>query len=163
SKNLINDVAFALQYLKRCTRLGMGLNKAIYNLRNYGIDSGTIDHCLEELEDDEEYNAAIEIINTLYQRNANNSYKAIIKKIRDRLYFKGFTNETIERAMADYDFSYSAEKEEGALEQEFYKQLYKYQKKMSGNQLNEKLIDVLLRKGYNYENIKQLIKQRGDI
>lgn len=162
SKNLINDEAYTLQYLKRCTRVGMGLNKAIYNLRGYGIDSKTIDHCLEELEDDEEYTAAIAFINSLYSRNLNSSHKAIIKRIRDRLYFKGFTNETIERAMADYDFNYSAQKEEEALTHDFYKQLNKYQRKLSGVALNEKLIDVLLRKGYNYENIKQLIKQRGD-
>lgn len=161
AKNLINDETFSLHYLKRCTRLGMGLNKAIYNLRSYGIDSSTIDHCLEELENDEEYTAALEIIKTLYERNANASHLAIIKKIRDRLYFKGFTNETIERAMADYDFTYSAEKEEKTLQYEFTKQLHKYGKKLSGTDLHEKLIDVLLRKGYNYENIKQLIKQRG--
>ena len=28
-------------------RLGIGLNKAIYNLRSYGIDSQIIDRCLE--------------------------------------------------------------------------------------------------------------------
>ena len=50
---------YAMNYFKRCTRLGIGHNKAIYNLRNYGVDTEIIDTCLEELDDDEEYQAAM--------------------------------------------------------------------------------------------------------
>jgi Glycosyltransferase len=164
SKNLINDAAYALQYIKRSSRLGIGLNKAIYNLRNLGIDGTTIDQCLEEVQYDEEYDAAINVINTLYKKNTSNSHKAIIKRIRDRLYSKGFTNETVEKAMSDYDFTYSEKKEEEIMIHEYEKQINRYKKKLSGNTLEEKIIDVLLRKGYNYDSIKQIIKkQRGDI
>ena len=128
-KNLINDEAYTLNYLKRCTRLGIGLNKAIYNLRSYGISSEIIDHCLEENDVDDEYNAATEIIDTYYNRNSTFSYKAILKKIRDKLYIKGFTTETIERALADYDFDFDDQKEQMALEKEFIKQKKKYLKK----------------------------------
>ena len=90
--------AYTLNYLKRCTRLGIGLNKAIYNLRSYGIDSQIIDRCLEEIDDDDdEYNAATTLIESIYSRNTSFSYKAMVKKIRDKLYIKGFTSETIER------------------------------------------------------------------
>ena len=34
-------------------------------------------------------------------------------------------------------------------------------KKYQGNQLKEKIIDTLLRKGYNYEHIKELIYKEG--
>jgi 1,2-diacylglycerol 3-alpha-glucosyltransferase len=164
SKNLINDEAYTLQYIKRSARLGIGFNKAIYNLRNQGVDSTTIDECLEEIQYDEEYNAAIDVINTLYKKNTSSSHKAIIKRIRDRLYAKGFTNETIERAMSDYDFTYSEKKEEEVLINEYEKQMSRYKRKLSGSTLDEKVIDVLLRKGYNYDSIKQIInKQRGDI
>lgn len=160
-KNLINDEAYTLNYLKRCTRLGIGLNKAIYNLRSYGISGEIIDRCLEENDAEDEYNAATEIIDTYYNRNSTFSYKAILKKIRDKLYIKGFTTETIERALADYDFDFDAQKEQMALEKEFIKQKKKYLKKYQGNQLKEKIIDTLLRKGYNYEHIKELIYKEG--
>ena len=139
-KNLINDEAYTLNYLKRCTRLGIGLNKAIYNLRSYGISSEIIDHCLEENDINDEYNAATEIIDAYYNRNSTFSYKAILKKIRDKLYIKGFTTETIERALADYDFDFDDQKELMALEKEFIKQKKKYLKKYQGNQLKEKII-----------------------
>lgn len=57
-----------MNYFKRCTRLGIGHNKAIYNLRSYGVDSETIDLCLEELDDDEEYQAAMLLINNYYKK-----------------------------------------------------------------------------------------------
>ena len=160
-KNLINDEAYTLNYLKRCTRLGIGLNKAIYNLRSYGISGEILDRCLEENDTDDEYNAATEIIDTYYNRNSTFSYKAMLKKIRDKLYIKGFTTETIERALADYDFDFDDQKEQTALEKEFIKQKKKYLKKYQGNRLKEKIIDTLLRKGYNYEHIKELINREG--
>lgn len=160
-KNLINDEAYTLNYIKRCTRLGIGLNKAIYNLRNYGISSEIIDQCLEENSFDDEYNAATELIDLYYNRNSGFSYKAMLKKIRDKLYIKGFTSEAIEKAISDYDFKFDYEKEQEALEKEFLKQKKKYIKKYHDRQLKEKIIDSLLRKGYNYEHIKEIINKEG--
>jgi SOS response regulatory protein OraA/RecX len=34
-----------------------------------------------------------------------------------------------------------------------------YERRFSGSQLQEKLINFLLRKGYNYSNIKRLLKE----
>lgn len=59
NKNLINDEEYTMNYLKRCTRLGVGLNKAIYNLRNYGVSDEIIDQCLEKNSFDDEYLALL--------------------------------------------------------------------------------------------------------
>ena len=161
NKNLINDEEYTVNYLKRCTRLGVGLNKAIYNLRNYGVSDEIIDQCLEKNSFDDEYLAATKIIDTYYNRNIGFSYKAMLKKIRDKLYIKGFTNEAIEKALFDYDFEFDYEKEHNALEKEFIKQKKKYSKKYDTNQLKEKIINNLLRKGYNYEDIKEIMNKEG--
>lgn len=161
NKNLINDEEYTVNYLKRCTRLGVGLNKAIYNLRNYGVSDEIIDQCLEKNSFDDEYLAATKIIDTYYNRNIGFSYKAMLKKIRDKLYIKGFTNEAIEKALSDYDFEFDYEKEHNALEKELIKQKKKYSKKYDTNQLKEKIINNLLRKGYNYEDIKEIMNKEG--
>lgn len=161
-KNLINDEAYTMQYLRRCTKLGIGLNKAIYNLRSYEITSDVIDRCLEEFDDNDEYNAAIELIESLYSNANSFSHKALLKRIRDKLYFKGFTADTIERAMSDFDFEYNDENEKLSLQKDFDKALLRYSKKIQGSKLREKLIDVLLRKGYNYEDIRKLISIKGE-
>ena len=85
----------------------------------------------------------------------------MLKKIRDKLYIKGFTNEAIEKALSDYDFEFDYEKEHNALEKEFIKQKKKYSKKYDTNQLKEKIINNLLRKGYNYEDIKEIMNKEG--
>lgn len=155
-KNLINDRLYTINYLKRCTRIGIGLNKAVYHLRNYGVDSEIIDSCLEEL-DNEEYVSATRLIDSYFTKNNSNSYKNMQKKIKEKLYVKGFTNETIEKAMSDYDFEYDDEKEKMALEKDVDKAIARYSKKLSGNELKNKLIDTLLRKGYNYDDIKDIL------
>ena len=96
-----------------------------------------------------------------YNRNNGFSYKAMLKKIRDKLYIKGFTSEAIEKAISDYDFKFDYEKEQQALEKEFLKQKKKHIKKYHDQQLKEKIIDSLLRKGYNYEHIKEIINKEG--
>ena len=161
SKNLINDEEYTINYLRRCTRLGVGLNKAIYNLHTYGISNELIDQCLEKNSFDDEYFAATKIIDTYYNRNIGFSYKIMLKKIRDKLYIKGFTNETIEKALSDYDFKFDYEKEHDALEKEYIKQKNKYLRKYEDKQLKEKIINSLLRKGYNYEDIKEIMNREG--
>ena len=37
----------------------------------------------------------------------------------------------------------------------------KYSKRYQGTHLKEKIIDTLLRKGYNYEHIKELLNREG--
>lgn len=161
SKNLINDEEYTINYLRRCTRLGVGLNKAIYNLHTYGISNELIDQCLEKNSFDDEYFAATKIIDTYYNRNIGFSYKVMLKKIHDKLYIKGFTNETIEKALSDYDFKFDYEKEHDALEKEYIKQKNKYLRKYEDKQLKEKIINSLLRKGYNYEDIKEIMNREG--
>lgn len=161
SKNLINDEEYTINYLRRCTRLGVGLNKAIYNLHTYGISNELIDQCLEKNSFDDEYFAATKIIDTYYNRNIGFSYKIMLKKICDKLYIKGFTNETIEKALSDYDFKFDYEKEHDALEKEYIKQKNKYLRKYEDKQLKEKIINSLLRKGYNYEDIKEIMNREG--
>ena len=43
-----------------------------------------------------------------------------------------------------------------------YNKRVKYSKKYSGKELKNKLIDTLLRKGYNYEDIKNILAAKED-
>ncbi len=73
-KNLINDEAYTLHYLRRSIRLEMGINKAVYNLINLDISREIIDQCLLELEDDEEYQeteTTLDVMNVFM----NNTFK----------------------------------------------------------------------------------------
>ena len=114
--------------------------------------------------DDEEYTAATHLIDDYFKRNNSNSFKHIQMRIKEKLYVKGFTSDTIDKAMSDYDFVYDDEKEKMALAKEANKVYLKYAKKLSDNELRNKLIDTLLRKGYNYDDIKDFLadKEKDD-
>ena len=50
------------------------------------------------------------------------------------------------------------EKEKFALEKDMTKALNRYSKKIQGKELKNKIIDTLLKKGYNYEDIKHILE-----
>ena len=68
------------------------------------------------------------LINNYYQRNNTISYRNIQRKIKEKLFLKGFTNDVIDKAMAEYDFEYDLEKEKLALEKDYLKASYRYEK-----------------------------------
>jgi len=104
------------------------------------------------------------LINNYYQRNNTISYRNIQRKIKEKLFLKGFTNDVIDKAMAEYDFEYDLEKEKLALEKDYLKASHRYEKKLEGKDLRNKIIDTLLKKGYNYEDIKNIleVKENND-
>ena len=66
--------------------------------------------------------------------------------------------------MAEYDFEYDLDKEKAALEKDYFKAHHRYEKKLKGKDLKNKIIDTLLKKGYNYEDIKNIleVKEKND-
>ncbi len=66
--------------------------------------------------------------------------------------------------MAEYDFEYDLEKEKLALGKDYLKASHRYEKKLEGKDLRNKIIDTLLKKGYNYEDIKNIleVKENND-
>ena len=161
-KKLLNDHEYAITYLKRCIRHGIGINKAVVTLIKYQVSSEIIDEAIEVLEDDEEYEAALEMIEKAVEKSSAFSYRQMILKIRNKLHMKGFTKDTIERAIEDYEFEYSPEREMQALEVDYDKALVKYRRRVSNIMLRDKIINNLLKKGYSYDSIKQVILEKGD-
>ncbi len=158
-KNLINDDEYALAYLKRCMRQKTGINKAVHHLLDARIPTEVIDRCIAVLEDDEEYQAAIDLIDKTYTKAQQFSYKSMIQRVREKLYVRGFTKSTIERAINDYNFEYSYEQEMAALNNDYQKVLTKYRRRVTNKQLHDKVINVLLKKGYNYDDIKSIMSE----
>ena len=56
------------------------------------------------------------------------------------------------------------EVEKIALEKDYLKASHRYEKKLEGKDLRNKIIDTLLKKGYNYEDIKNIleVKENND-
>ena len=50
------------------------------------------------------------------------------------------------------------------MEKDYLKASHRYEKKLEGKDLRNKIIDTLLKKGYNYEDIKNIleVKENND-
>lgn len=156
-KNLINDYQYSLDYISKSLRTGNGLNKCIYNLNSIGVKRDIIDSCLLELNKDDEYDSCMVLIEKLINKNKAFSHKMMIKRVSSKLYNKGYTADTIQKALSMYDFVYNRESEIESLQLEFQKAFTKYRRKVSNKELQRKLVDVLLKKGYNYDDINELV------
>ena len=160
-KNLINDEEYAIDYLQRASKLGLGVNKAISNLRMKGIEDEIIDKNRGAYKQEEEYEAAIELVKKAYDSNAKKSRVAMIDAIGNKLYLKGFSSSVINKVMTTFDFYNDQELEEELILKEFDKAYKRYSQKFEGKQLYTKIYIYLMRKGFDYQLIKQVMKESG--
>jgi len=156
-RNLINDQAYATDYFKRASKMGVGMNKAIRNLSEKGISQEIIDECLIDYSMENEKVNAKELVKKINMNNTNKSRIALINTIRDRLYRNGFTSETINEVLDETEFHVNEEFEKELLEKEFEKAFKKYSKKYTGTILSQKIFVYLNRKSFESEFIKECL------
>mgnify|MGYP003275612200 CR=1 FL=1 len=160
-KNLINDEEYTVDYLQRASKLGLGINKAISNLRMKGIDDEVIEKNREAYGEEQEYETALEIVEKAYAANSRKSRTAMIDAIADKLYLKGFSSVVINKVMTTFDFYADEELEEELILKEFDKAFKRYSQKFDGKPLYNKIYIYLMRKGFDYQLIKQVMKESG--
>lgn len=158
-KHLIDDYEYTRQYLQKANRLSIGINKAIDNLKRDGISPFVIDECLEVYSSDIEYEKALALIEKLYTENKVRSPKALMTNIRNRLFHRGFSQNIVERAMNDFSFDFSENHTQMLLRKEFDKVYRRYKSKYEGSLLKNKIITYLIQKGYEYNDIVNLIEE----
>ncbi|WP_041138332.1 glycosyltransferase [Beduini massiliensis] len=160
-KNLINDEEYTIDYLQRASKLGLGINKAISNLRMKGIEDEVIEKNREAYGEEQEYETALEIVEKVYAANSRKSRTAMIDAIADKLYLKGFSSAVINKVMTTFDFYADEELEEELILKEFDKAFKRYSQKFDGKPLYNKIYIYLMRKGFDYQLIKQVMKESG--
>ncbi len=161
-RNLVNDEKYASEYIELCNRKSIGINRAIYNLRKNKVRLDAIDYAIENMDQEKQVESAKHMIEDIYATRSTKSYQALIKGIKNRLFNRGFTPETIDLAMGSINLRFDVVKEKDSLEKELQKCIRRYQRKFDGEALVQKCIDGLLRKGYRYEDIKEIV-DKGEI
>ncbi len=161
-RDLINDERYASDYIEICTRKSIGINRAIYSLRKSKVRLDAIDYAIENLDEQNQIESAKSMIEDIYATESTKSYRSLINAIRNRLFNRGFTPETIDIAMGSINLRFDIVKEKETLEKELMKCQRKYQRKYQGDELIQRCIDGLLKKGYRYEDIKEIV-ERGEV
>lgn len=158
-KNLIDDVEYTRNYFQKAVRLGLGVNKIVYNLKRDGVSPFVIDEFLAEYSQDVEYDKALEIVQKLYNENTTKPQYALIQNIKNKLFNKGFSQDVVERAINDFDFIFPKEHTKKLLTKEYYRVYNRYKSRYDAHILKSKIITFLVQKGYEYDDVVEIISE----
>lgn len=158
-KKLIDDYEYCYNYIESSLNKGYGFNRAVASLKKEGMSADIINHTLEAFSDELEYDKAIEIIEKLYNANHTRSPNALIANIKSKLFNKGFKTETVDRALDHVEMHFPEEETQALLKQEYERAYRRYHNKYEGQSLKNKIVQFLMRKGYEYSDITSLLEE----
>ncbi len=160
--HLIDDREYADNFMNRANRTGMGINKALKKLAGMGIDEAILDELKASHSRELELEKAEALIRKEVEGNHSKSQAALRQAITDKLYYQGFDQDIIQEAMAQVPFEVSAQNEKAILISEFDKIKKRYEKRFSGRDLEVRITQYLNRKGFTFEKIREVMKERDD-
>ncbi|MCI9094526.1 MAG: glycosyltransferase [Coprobacillus sp.] len=158
-KNLIDDYEYTKNYFNRSTKLGIGINKIIFNLKREGVSPFVIDEFLETYSQDFEYDKAIDLVKKLFSENTTKPQYALIQNIKNKLFNKGFSQDIVERAISDFDFTIPKEHTKMLLTKEYLRVYNRYKNRYDSHILKSKIITFLVQKGYEYDDVIEIINE----
>ena len=156
-KNLIDDYEYTKNYFQRSSRLGIGINKIVFNLKNQGVSSFVIDEYLADYSKDLEYDKAAELVKKLYNENTTRPQYALVQNIKNKLFNKGFSQDIVDRAINEFNFVMPKEHTKKLLTKEYYRVYDRYKNRYDANILKSKVITFLVQKGYEYDDVIEII------
>lgn len=159
-KHLIDDYAYAKDYLAKASRMGMGIRKAIQKLREKGIPQDILEGLRNDYSRDIEVENATETIRKLSNQNRTRSHGALIHNIRNRLFSNGFDQDVIDEAMHQVSIEKDDNLEKKLLEKEVEKAYQKYARRYNDQALDSHVYAYLARKGFQSDWIKSAIEER---
>lgn len=158
-KSLIDDSEYVKNYFQKAIRLGIGINKIVYNLKKEGVSPVVIDEYLATYSQDLEYDKATEIVQKLYDANSTKPRYALIQNIRNKLFNKGFSQDVVERAINEFDFVFPKEHTMNLLRKEYNRVYNRYKSRYDKPILKSKIITFLVQKGYEYDDVIEIMKE----
>ena len=157
SDNWINDQNYARNILDQNQLSG---DKGPHNLQQKLGQKGIEKKILHQLMAEYDFSAVAERVaqKSLKKYQAKLPHKALKDKLIQSLMSKGFSYTLAQEAIASLEIENDHEQEVDLIYRELDKQHRKYAKKYQGYDLQQRLIQSLARKGYDYDLIKSAIR-----
>ena len=153
---LLNNNNYIKSYISDAVFLRLeGPYKIKNDLIDLGMDEVVISDELSKIDKNIISDNASKIINKKIKANRNYSEYKLKQKILYELSEKGYDKELIIDLLSDYEFNDS-----NLLEREFELQYIKLSKKYEGNELIYKIKQKLYAKGYDINQINELIQKK---
>lgn len=150
---LLDDRAVIKEVLEYADYKHYGYNRIKEELFKKGISSIYIDKI--QYDEVRETKHAKELLKGFERKYSKYNYSMMKKHIYDGYLRMGYSFD-IASKMLDYVSPLDEKKEILLLKEDYRKFKNKYEKKLSGNSLKEKIIESLLMKGYRYKDITTL-------
>ncbi len=155
----INDERYVATQIEGMRAALLGRRRIQNELVKKGIPHEMVDDELDSIHDSYFLDGAKSVIeNTLPTMKSKNSAKTRLA-IEQKLQRMGYNYNIITEAMSSFDFDKSAEEEEALLLKEYSKQYERLCRKYEGKELRNKLITTLIRKGYDYDQVRELVEE----
>ena len=134
----------------------------IYKQKIYkaGVEKNIIEDYGERYEQEQPLEDIVALADKLMHQKKG-PMKKRTDKVKQSLLQKGYSFEMINEAMQALDFEPDTDEIDALLQKELEKVYRKNERKYSGQQLVMKTIEALLRKGYEYDTIKDKLRESG--
>ena len=151
----LNDDLYASSYIHDALILSnKGYNKIYNELDNLGINTTIIKKYLDKITDEEWYDKINRLINKKIKSNSTYSSNKLKMKLNNDLINLGYPSDMISNILENY----SIDNNNDILIKNYNKIYNKLSKKYEGNELEFQLTNKLLKEGFNYDDIKSIIK-----
>ena len=155
--NLLNEEDIIDDYLAYADFKLYGENRIKEELYKKGITEENIDKI--EFSYEKEINKAKSLLKKSEHKYSSSSFEDKKKHLYELLLRQGYSYDIASSLINNLE-GYDKKEELSNLKNEYKKAITKYKNKYDGSELNEKVINYLLRKGYKYQDIKNI---KGDI
>ncbi|AYU55594.1 recombination regulator RecX [Staphylococcus debuckii] len=125
-----------------------------------GIEKDLAEHYTAKYEEEQPLEEIVTLADKLMNQKKG-PLKKRSEKVKQSLLQKGYSFEVINEAMQNLDFEPDPEEVDMLLQRELEKVYRKYERKYEGKQLEMKTIEALIRKGYEYDTIKDKLTESG--
>jgi regulatory protein len=156
-RKYIDDEFYVNQYIQM-KKYQYGPEKIKDELLKKGVDHALITKAMSTIH---EKVILSELIPSKIKSIKNKSKRAMMNSVKTYFLSKGFTSELIESIIISHLSSYSGN-EIDLLKKAYEKLVHQYQKKYSGYELNQVIIQKLYQKGFKMEDIRNIIKEHLD-
>lgn len=158
SQKYIDDLFYAQSYVRTQMNLqAKGKQAIVQYLSKKGIAEELINEALEEFSDQAQGEIASVIAQKYIKSKRALLPKKVIEKVNLLLFQKGFSQSIIKDVVSQLAIDVDQDKVNQSLDKEAQKVIKKFGRKLQGYELKQKIIESLLRKGFEYQTIQHWI------
>lgn len=157
----IDDRYYVQAYIAQTLEVTLKGPRAIYSqLIKKGIDQALITEQLQTISHIQLEQIALSLGQQYVDKQKQYSLLKTKQKTAHYLHQRGFTTQTIDSIMQQLDFSTIINQQNDVLANDFSQLKQKYNKRFTGYDFKQKVIQALLSKGHAYANIQQLFQSK---